>query len=177
MQKQKGFSLLEVLITLVIISFGLLGIAGVIVNSLKNNQSSYSRTQASVLANDIIDRMRANRTTAETASLPYNLALGADEPSGDSVLCAEPSANNVVLCDLWEWRESLKHTMPSGTGSVTLDGTSKKLTIIVQWNDSRASHYRVNGDDNSTNSPTSVDGGDKATFGLSSQQIKVETRL
>lgn len=146
MQKQKGFSLLEVLITLVIISFGLLGIAGVIVNSLKNNQSSYSRTQASVLANDIIDRMRANRTIAETAPFPYNLALS-----------GAPSGSGVVLDDLTEWRASLAAAMPSGTGSVTLDGATKKLTIVVQWNDARAS------------------GG--ATFGLGSQQITVETRL
>ncbi|MDP3843383.1 MAG: type IV pilus modification protein PilV [Oxalobacteraceae bacterium] len=147
MQKQKGFSLLEILITLVIISFGLLGIAGVIVNSLKNNQSSYSRSQASLLANDIIDRMRANRTTAETSPSPYTLAIG-----------GTPSGSGVVLSDLTEWRASLASAMPSGTGSVALDGATKKLTIVVQWNDSRAS-------------------GDTTTFGLSSQQITVETRL
>jgi type IV pilus assembly protein PilV len=148
MQKQKGFSLLEVLITLVIISFGLLGIAGVIVNSLKNNQSSYSRAQASMLANDIIDRMRANRTTAEaTSPSPYNLDIG-----------IAPSGSGVVLNDLTEWRASLATAMPSGTGSVKLIPATKKVTIVVQWNDSRAS-------------------GNGATVGLSSQQITVETRL
>ena len=147
MQKQKGFSLLEVLITLVIISFGLLGIAGIIVNSLKNNHSSYSRTQASVLANDIIDRMRANRTTAATSPYPYNLAM-----------TGTPSGSGVVLNDLTEWRASLATAMPSGTGSIALDGTTKKVTIIVQWDDSRAS-------------------GDGATVGLGSQRLQVETRL
>jgi type IV pilus assembly protein PilV len=147
MQKQTGFSLIEVLVTIVIISFGMLGIAGVIINGLKNNNSSYARTQASVLANDIIDRMRANKTTAELATLPYNLAL-----------MSTPSGSGVVLMDLTEWRSSLASAMPSGTGSVSIDATTKKVTVIVQWDDSRASS-------------------DSATTGLSNQQITVETRL
>lgn len=153
MQKQKGFSLLEILITLVIISFGLLGIAGVIVNSLKNNQSSYSRSQASLLANDIIDRMRANRTTAETSPYPYNLTIS-----------GTPSGSGVVLNDLTEWRASLASAMPSGTGSVSLDGTTKKVTIVVQWNDSRASGDKVVISE-------------RVAVGKSNQQITVETRL
>lgn len=142
MQKQTGFSLIEVLVTIVIISFGMLGIAGVIVNGLKNNNSSYARTQASVLANDIIDRMRANKTTAELATLPYNLSL-----------TGTPTGTGVVLNDLTEWRTSLSKTMPSGTGSVVIDATTKKVTIVVQWDDSRAAG------------------------GLSNQQVIVETRL
>ena len=147
MKNQRGFSLLEILITLLIMSFGLLGIAGISINSLKNNQSSYSRTQASILANDIIDRMRANKTKAETSPYSYNLTL-----------TGTPGGSGVVLNDLTEWRSSLATNLPSGTGSVNLDGTTKKVTVVVQWNDSRAS-------------------GDKATFGLSNQQIKIETRL
>ena len=154
MKKQKGFSLLEIMITLLIISFGLLGIAGIIINSLKNNQSSYSRTQASMLANDIIDRMRANRTTAETLPYPYNLAM-TDAPSG----------SGVVFDDLDQWRKSLAAAMPSGsgTGSVNID-VNKKVTVIVQWDDSRASGDSINVDD-------------RVSFGLRNQQITVETRL
>ncbi len=61
MQNQQGFSLIEVMVTMLIVSIGLLGIAGIIMTSLKNSQSSYGRSQATLLANDIIDRMRANR--------------------------------------------------------------------------------------------------------------------
>jgi type IV pilus assembly protein PilV len=147
MNKQKGFSLIEVLVTIVIISFGMLGVAGVIVNSLKNNSSSYARTQASVLANDIIDRMRANKTTAELSTLPYNLAM-----------TTTPSGTGVVQNDLMEWRAALASAMPSGKGSVAINAVTKKVTVVVQWDDSRAS-------------------GDGATTGLSNQQITVETRL
>ncbi len=155
MQQQKGFSLIEVLVTMVIISFGLLGIAGVIVNSMKNNQSSYARTQASVLANDIIDRMRANRTTAETDPYAYNLALGAAVPAG----------NTVVLNDLSQWRAALAAAMPAGTGSITM-ADATQVTVVVQWNDARAS-----GDG------TSVGSGDGATTGRTNQQVILQTRL
>lgn len=154
MKHQKGFSLIEVLVTMVIISFGLLGIAGVIVNALKNNNSSYARTQASVLANDIIDRMRANRTTAETAPYAYNLALTAD-----------PAGSGVVLNDLTQWRAALAAAMPSGTGSVTM-ADATQVTVVVQWNDARAS-----GDG------TAVGAGDGATTGRTNQQVIVQTRL
>jgi type IV pilus assembly protein PilV len=151
-KKQNGSSLLEVLITLLIISFGLLGIAGILINSLKNNQSAYSRTQASILANDIIDRMRANKTAAETSPYPYNIALD-----------GTPSGSGVVLNDLNEWRASLTN-IPSGTGSVALDAVTKKITVIVQWDDSRASG------DNAVIE-------DRTTVGLSNQTIKIESRL
>jgi type IV pilus assembly protein PilV len=150
MQKQTGFSLIEVLVTLVIISFGMLGIAGVIINGLKNNNSSYARTQASILANDIIDRMRANKTTAEASTYPYNLAL-----------TASPNGAGVPLNDLTEWRASLATAMPAGTGSVAMDATTKKVTVIVQWDDSRASS----------------DSATTATTGLSNQQITIESLL
>ena len=128
MLKQNGFTLLEVLVTLVIVSFGLLGIAGIITNSIKVNQSSYARSQASWLANDIIDRMRANRIAAEVDSSPYNLAL-----------YASPSGVTISATDLTQWLTALANTLPAGAGSVEiLDGATRRVTVIVQWDDRRA---------------------------------------
>jgi type IV pilus assembly protein PilV len=124
--KQRGFSLLEALITMLIISLGLLGIAGIIANSLKVNQGAYYRSQASWMANDIIDRMRANRNAAQANPSPYNLALG-----------ATPSGDGVPLSDLTEWRAALQ-SLPSGTGSVAVDAATNKVTVTVQWDDTRA---------------------------------------
>lgn len=148
MNKQAGFSLLEVLITMLIVSFGLLGIAGLVITSLKNTQGSYARGQASLLANDIIDRMRANRGVAEASPSPYNLAL-ADDPGG----------SGVPLADLTQWRNALKSSVPSGTGAVSVNDTTKKVTITVQWNDSHAAADTAHG------------------VGAAAQQIVVETRL
>jgi type IV pilus modification protein PilV len=60
----QGFSLFEVLIALVVLSVGLLGLASLQTNTLKFNQGAYLRTQATNLAYDMADRMRANRAAA-----------------------------------------------------------------------------------------------------------------
>lgn len=124
MRPQKGFSLIEVLITSLVISVGLHGIAGIVANSLKSNQSSYTRTQASLLANDMIDRMRANRRSASVDN--YNLAL-----------TATPSGAGVVANDLIDWRNTLASTLPAGTGAVVLDAVTLRVSVTVQWNNSR----------------------------------------
>ena len=141
-QRQSGMLMIEVMVTIIIVSFGLLGVAGVILNSLKANESSYGRAQAVWLANDIIDRMRANRTAAESINLPYNLALS-----------ATPTGTGVPATDLTSWLAALAATLPSGKGSVSIVSATKKVTVTVQWDDSRASG------------------------GSQSQQFVVETRL
>lgn len=148
MKRQQGFSLLEVLITMLIVSFGLLGIAGIIITSLKNNQSSYARSQASLMVNDIVDRMRANRSSAEASPSPYNLALS-----------ASPAGAGIATDDLTEWRATLASNLPSGTGSVAMDAATRKVTVTVQWNDSHGTADTAHG------------------VGVSTQQIALETRL
>ena len=133
---ERGFTLLEVLVALVITSIGLLGLAGLMVNSLKNNQSAAMRSQAAWLAYDIIDRMRANRTLALPASgaSPYALAID-----------GSPTGAGTAADDLTTWRANLGAVMLSGTGGVVVDtspdasGNPKGLvTVSVQWDDSRS---------------------------------------
>jgi type IV pilus assembly protein PilV len=130
MRRQSGFTMLEVLITMVIIAFGLLGVAGIIANGLKNNQGSYQRSQASWLASDIIDRMRANRHTAEDVAAPYNLAVDGGLDMSD--------VSNIPKLDLVTWRAALAAALPSGTGGVTVDAATRKVTVPIRWNDARA---------------------------------------
>lgn len=126
MRKQNGFSMLESLVTLVIVSLGLLGIAGIIANSLKVNQGAQIRSQASLLANDIIDSMRANRTTAENTPAAYTLV------DCDPI----PNANAIAEADLTQWCAALDAALPAGTGSVAL--AANMATVTVQWDDTRA---------------------------------------
>jgi len=68
--RARGFTLIEALVALIVLSIGLLGIAGMQISGLRANQSAASRTQASYLADDIADRMRANYTAARNGELP-----------------------------------------------------------------------------------------------------------
>ncbi len=124
---QRGFSLVEVLVTMLVLSIGLLGIAALIITDIKNNQSAYARSQASMLANDIIDSMRANRALAEASPSPYALALDAD-----------PAGAGVAADDLTAWRAAAASAMPSGRGAVSVDPLTRNVTVTLEWNDSRA---------------------------------------
>lgn len=125
MNKQSGFSMLEVLVTILIMSVGLLGLAGLTAASMRNNHGAYHRTQAVWAAYDIADRMRVNRAVAIAGN--YNIALGAAAPAGVAV-------NQI---DLQQWQARL-NALPAGTGSVNV-AADRTATVIVQWNDSRAS--------------------------------------
>jgi type IV pilus assembly protein PilV len=74
--KQRGMSLVEVLVALVIISVGLLGIASLQLTTLQNNHNSLLHTQASALADDILDRMRANMSNPASYERPWGAATG-----------------------------------------------------------------------------------------------------
>lgn len=116
--------MLEALITVLIVSLGLLGIAGIIANSLKVNQGAQIRSQASWLANDMIDRMRANRAIAGGGA--YELASCADAPAPGGTIAQD---------DLGSWCAALG-ILPAGTGSVGLVGN--RVAVTVQWDDTRA---------------------------------------
>jgi type IV pilus assembly protein PilV len=122
--KSRGFSLLEVLVTFVVLSIGLLGLAALHANGLKNNQSAYWRSQATILAYSILDSMRTNRAAALNED--YDIALNTDPPGGTSV----------AVLDLTTWKNTLQSSLPTGDGSVDCDGGTSICEVIVQWDDS-----------------------------------------
>jgi type IV pilus assembly protein PilV len=112
---------------MVVISVGLLGIAGLIMTNLKNNQSAYARGQATILANDIIDRMRANRTLADAGAYAIKMTES-----------ASTNTNAVVKSDIAQWRAALAAAMQGGTGSIALNANGH-VVVTIQWDDSRGS--------------------------------------
>lgn len=130
-RSNSGFSLLEVLIALLVLAVGLLGIAALQGVALKTNHGAYLRSQATFLAYDMMDRMRANRTAALSGD--YNLAMSAD-PAGGASLADE---------DLQDWIDNnVSVLLPAGDGEVDcVDNNSvagvETCTITVQWDESR----------------------------------------
>jgi type IV pilus assembly protein PilV len=140
-QHAEGFSLLEVLIALVILSVGLLGIAAMISTTLKSNDSAYMRTQATTLAYNIIDRMRAN--LAATDNGMYNITMPAfASTAGDPTACTGTSCNSAALAayDLGQWEYDAAKLLPQGRGGITSANTGGVtiVTVTLLWNDSRA---------------------------------------
>ena len=123
----RGITLIEVLVTVVVLAFGLLGLAGLQGNSLRNNHSAYLRSQATYLAYEAFDRMRANRVEA-VDNENYDIALSATTPKS--------TGSTMTKSDVSGWKTSLG-ILPLGDGSIDCDATSNVCTVIVQWDDSR----------------------------------------
>lgn len=119
----RGFSLIEVLIAVLVLSVGLLGLAGMQAASLRFNHNAYMRSQATFLAHDVIERMRANRTQA----LAGAYAIG----FGDA-----PTAGTVAGDDLAQWKARLTRELPQGDGAVAVDAAGI-ATVEVRWDDAR----------------------------------------
>lgn len=125
----RGLTLVEILIALLILSIGLLGLAGLQTMSLRFNTSAYYRTQATALAYDFADRMRANRQVALTGA--YDVALQDPPPACGAVAVA----GTLEQQEIATWRNALACRIPQSTGEVVRNGN--EVTLTVQWDDSR----------------------------------------
>ena len=120
---QQGATMIEVLVAVVVLSIGLLGLAGLQSVGLTHNQSANFRSTATMMSYSILDSMRANRIEARNGS--YNVSIGAAIPSGTTVHEQDMSL----------WLNELALRLPSGTGAINVNGNT--VTITVQWDDSR----------------------------------------
>jgi len=128
--KSTGFTLIEVLIAMVVLAIGLLGLAGLQVTSLKNNQSAYNRSQATQLAYDLADRMRAN--VAGVAAYPAGTAA-AIENCKNTTGC---SPADMAVNDLFDWNSAISSALPNG-GTGTISVTGSVYSITISWAENR----------------------------------------
>jgi len=124
-----GFSLLEVLIALLILAVGLLGMASLMLHSMKSNQSSYQRTQASLLAYDMAERLRLNPTIATSGGTNYVIASTASPGSAVTCPSGTCTAAQSSAVDVYEWSKAINDQQLSGT--VARNGNL--YTINVSW--------------------------------------------
>jgi len=137
-RRQRGVGLIEVLVALLILSLGMLGMAGLQANALKTNQSSYARTQAVMLSYYILDAMRADKAGATL--LQYNTGVVTAGVIGP--ICNSAAITGTLLADNTrkDWIESLKTNLgdlASTCGAIFCDSNGL-CTIQITWDDSRA---------------------------------------
>lgn len=136
---QSGFTLLEVLIALLILSIGLLGLASLQTNGLRSNQMASMRTTATQLAYDIADRMRANPGGVDAQN--YVIATGDSDPTipgGENCESTTCTSAQMATYDLAQWRAAVR-SLPGGTSSITraVTGTVVTHTITIFWDEYR----------------------------------------
>jgi type IV pilus assembly protein PilV len=121
---QCGVGLVEVMVAVLVLSIGLLGLAGLQVRTLRNSQSALERGVAVIETHAIVDAMRADRVNA--IGDDFDIALGDSAPTGTTFA-------EVALAG---WRANLITSLgEAATGSVACNGAD--CMIVIQWNDSR----------------------------------------
>jgi len=125
-----GFTLVEVLIALVIMSVGMLGIAGLYVHSMQAARTSQFRHQAVTLAGDVADRIRAN----PRAGADYMVA-GQDNSCIDGGIDCSPA--EMAQSDILDWQTQAGDTLPAGAVAILFNNAVSPSTyrIRVTWNE------------------------------------------
>ena len=126
-----GFSLVEVLVALVVLSIGLLGLAGLQTRGVRDNHGAYLRTQATFSAKDLVDSMRANRPAALAGN--YDVDFGVEVAS----------ASTIATQDLSQWQATLAQLPGPGQGKVAVDKANRRVRVDISWDDSRGSEARA----------------------------------
>lgn len=121
---QRGASLIEVAITVLLLSTCLLSLATLQKRSLQFNQGAFMRSQANIQAYDIMDRIRINRGANSNNLTTYNATYDTN-----------PSGNTLATADVAAWRASLTRLLPSGKGKIDCNSTTKICTVSIKWSE------------------------------------------
>jgi type IV pilus assembly protein PilV len=134
-----GFSLIEVLVSMVILAIGLLGLGALQGISLKNNQDAYLYSQANSLAYEMSDRIKANKTGWISISPPSSSCQNNCNSSTNSCNPAEMAAY-----DYCKWKINTATALSSGvtavilkssvSGSTACPGNASELCLRISWN-------------------------------------------
>jgi type IV pilus assembly protein PilV len=134
--RERGVSMVEALVALVVLSIGMLGIASLYVASLQAGRTALLRTQAITLVNDMVDRIRSNSVARDA----YDLAAYGGEPSEQGCVAGEDNCSFTALAedDLARWLVAVDDALPAPTGEVTVDPadvpTSPDVYVVtVSW--------------------------------------------
>jgi type IV pilus assembly protein PilV len=134
----RGFTLIEILVTLVLISVGLLGVAALQLRTLRANKESYVRSQAGVLAADILDRMRANPSAFRNGEydVTWNGTSAPAPATGSGSSSTSPSGPRAVA-DLTAWQTAINNTLPGDADTVAgrIVRANNVVTVTIRWSE------------------------------------------
>jgi len=135
----RGFSLIEVMVAVFVLSIGLLGMAALMATSLRNNQSADFRSQAVNLAHDQLEMLRSNVPNIPRYARGYTNPLASC--AGAEVPFTYTAGTDLYRQDRNFWARKLCRTLPNGRGRVLITGSfiaGYTATVDVCWTDNRA---------------------------------------
>jgi len=132
MAGERGFTLIEVMIAVFILTVGLMAMGAVQMTSMRSGGNSFMRTQAAIAAGDMADRMRANITGINAGNYA---AIGAPIPADPDCITNTCTAAQMAQEDAFQWLTSLaaNRGLARATGTVACPGAGAICTITVMW--------------------------------------------
>lgn len=168
---ERGFSMIEVLVTLLVISLALLGTAGLQAYSMRLNQGGQLRSLAVFLAADLAERMEANKPGAvagdyvvpSTTGAAFLAAAGAVSTACVTAGC---DAAALVAFDLSQWQNAVAATLPQSSWSVarTVNGAQSTYTVTIGWVDRRTNTNNAAANANSPFGSNAAGTGEKFSY-------------
>lgn len=154
-RRAAGFSMIELLVAVLVMGIGVLGITGLQMVSLQNNRDALLRAEATQLAYDMMDRIRANPLGTPPGTPYAGVDIGDAPAGGADCVNNACAANNMVAfdtsvwkCQLGDWHENsvcvdyrdddvipsedAQPGLPDGDGSIEIDGAGV-ITVTVEW--------------------------------------------
>lgn len=132
---QAGVSLVEVLVALLVVSLGMMAMVGLLGTAARFGKTSEFRSTATLLAQDITDRLRANLKGAQDGDydvLSTDLADALPEEAAACAVAAACTPKELADIDLAQWQATLFNSLPRGTGHVQFSGEAADIWIIWQ---------------------------------------------
>ena len=128
----RGFTLIETLVALVVLSVGMMGIAAMYSQSMGAGRTAYYRTQAVTLAADLADRIRVNRLAGAGYA---GAALDNNCDADGGAIPNDCSPGQLAAHDLLRWRAAVAQVLPNGVGAVAFNPVTlpPTYTISVTW--------------------------------------------
>lgn len=123
----RGATLLEMMVSLFVMGVGMLGVLGLQTQAMRFNHQAYSYSQAVFLAQEILERMRANPNDANNYTFNFEDSVSASKN------CDAPNAGctpaQLREWDVANWQESIANRLPAGKGQINFDGDNYQILL------------------------------------------------
>ncbi len=134
-RKERGVGLIEVLVTLLILSTTLIALSALQTRSLQFNQGAYFRTQANMLAYDMLDRIRANEVLSNDVATKEPLTAFTMAETATATTATTPASS----VDKYQWMTAVTAVLPDAKGKITCNGTTFICNIEISWKELNSS--------------------------------------
>lgn len=132
---QAGVGLIEVLVTLLVLSTSLIALSSLQTRSLQFNQGAYFRSQANMLAYDMLDRIRANEILSSGVATKEAFTAYTMAETDTATAAASP----VSAVDKYQWMTAVKAALPGAKGQITCNGATRVCRIDISWKELNSS--------------------------------------